>query len=48
MIWRSDEFFDHTTSEGKGESLTITFDDQNFVVISVTRGPLYSGEEYKE
>ncbi len=35
-------------SKGKGESLTITFDDKNFVVISVTRGPLYSGEEYKE
>jgi len=35
-------------SKGKGESLTITFDDQNFVVISVTRGPLYSGKEYKE
>lgn len=35
-------------SKGKGESLTITFDDQSFVVISVTRGPLYSGEEDKE
>ena len=35
-------------SKGKGESLTITFDDQSFVVISVTRGPLYSGEEDKD
>lgn len=35
-------------SKGKGESLTITFDDQSFVVLSVTRGPLYSGEENKE
>jgi hypothetical protein len=35
-------------SKGKGESLTITFDDQSFLVLSVTRGPLYSGEEDKE
>jgi hypothetical protein len=35
-------------SKGKGESLTITFDDQSFLVISVTRGPLYSGEEDKD
>ena len=28
------------TQNGKGESLTITFDDKSFVVISVIRGPL--------
>ena len=26
--------------QGKGESLTITFDDKSFLVLSVTRGPL--------
>ena len=35
-------------SKDTGESFTITFDDQSFLVISVTRGPLYSGEEDKE
>jgi hypothetical protein len=39
-IWTYSYMDLQSTSPGKGESLTITFDDKSFVVQSVTRGPL--------
>jgi hypothetical protein len=39
-IWTYSYMDLQSTSQNKGESLTITFDDKTFVVQSVTRGPL--------
>ncbi|MFZ1748268.1 MAG: hypothetical protein WBO24_18090 [Nitrospirales bacterium] len=39
-IWTYSYMDLQSTSQDKGESLTITFDDKTFVVQSVTRGPL--------
>jgi outer membrane protein assembly factor BamE (lipoprotein component of BamABCDE complex) len=39
-IWTYSYMDLRSTPPGKGESLTITFDDKSFVVQSVTRGPL--------
>jgi hypothetical protein len=39
-IWTYSYMDLRSTSQDKGESLTITFDDKTFVVQSVTRGPL--------
>lgn len=39
-IWTYSYMDLQSPSQDKGESLTITFDDQSFVVLSVTRGPL--------
>lgn len=39
-IWTYSYMDLSSTSEVKGESLTITFDDKSFVVLSVARGPL--------
>ena len=39
-IWTYSYLDLQSTTPGKGESLTITFDDKSFVVQSVTRGPL--------
>lgn len=39
-IWTYSYMDLQSTSHDKGESLTITFDDKTFVVLSVTRGPL--------
>jgi hypothetical protein len=39
-IWTYSYMDLQSTSQDKGESLTITFDDTSFVVLSVTRGPL--------
>ncbi|MDH4194799.1 MAG: hypothetical protein OEW33_00700 [Nitrospirota bacterium] len=39
-IWTYSYMDLQSTPQGKGESLTITFDDKSFLVLSVTRGPL--------
>lgn len=39
-IWTYSYMDLQSTSQDKGESLTITFDDKSFVVLTVTRGPL--------
>ena len=39
-IWTYSYMDLQSTSQDKGESLTITFDDKTFVVQSVNRGPL--------
>ncbi len=39
-IWTYSYMDLQSPSQVKGESLTITFDDKSFVVLSVTRGPL--------
>lgn len=39
-IWTYSYMDLQSPSHDKGESLTITFDDKSFVVLSVTRGPL--------
>lgn len=39
-IWTYSYMDLQSPSQDKGESLTITFDDKSFVVLSVTRGPL--------
>jgi len=39
-IWTYSYMDLQSTTPGKGESLTITFDDKSFLVLSVTRGPL--------
>ena len=39
-IWTYSYMDLQSTSQVKGESLTITFDDKSFLVLSVIRGPL--------
>ena len=39
-VWTYSYMILQGTQKGKGESLTITFDDKSFVVMSVIRGPL--------
>jgi len=39
-VWTYSYMNLQSTSQVKGESLTITFDDASFLVLSVTRGPL--------
>ena len=39
-IWTYSYMDLQSLSQDKGESLTITFDDKSFVVLTVTRGPL--------
>lgn len=39
-IWTYSYMDLQSTSQDKGESLAITFDDKTFVVLSVTRGPI--------
>ena len=39
-IWTYSYMYLHGSQKGSGESLTITFDDKTFLVISVVRGPL--------
>jgi hypothetical protein len=39
-VWTYSYMDLRSTSQIKGESLTITFDDNSFVVLSVTRGPI--------
>lgn len=43
-IWTYSYMDLQSAPQVKGESLTITFDDKSFVVLSVTRGPLLSGK----
>ena len=39
-VWTYSYLDLQSTSQVKGESLTITFDDRSFLVLSVTRGPI--------
>ena len=39
-VWKYSYMNLQGTQKGKGESLTITFDNERFVVMSVIRGPL--------
>ena len=39
-VWKYSYMYLQGPQKGKGESLTITFDNERFVVMSVIRGPL--------